>query len=113
MAKSSKCATAHNEKEILTHFHSLAPKERDQAFNLLSQVLAKKTGRGIKTLFVITHNQKMRYSGNSIDIATTVYIQLLDHIIDSFHSDQKIAIEFYAIDENDNQTDLGGVQSCA
>jgi len=110
MADSSTRANAHS-KEILTHLQSLSLERKQKIFNLIALMLTKKAGSDTKTLLIIKRNQKQIYAGNSVDIATTLYIGLLDQAIHCFKMKKKIRIEFYTIDKHDNQTDLGGVQS--
>ncbi len=103
--------SAHNTKAVLTRLNTLNDKAKKQLYDLLALIVAKKTGNDIKTLLVVNDNGQERYAGNSIDIATTVYLSTLDRAIKATQQGKAIKIEFYAIDQNSIKKDLGGVQS--
>jgi len=109
MADSTKRAHAHN--TILTRFNALNAKAKNQLFDLLALIIARKAGNDIKMLLILNENGQQRYAGNSVDIATTIYLSVLDRAIEASQQYKNINIEFYAIDRNDVKQDLGGVQS--
>jgi len=111
MADSSKRADAHNTPALLTRINTLSNKAKKQLFNLLPLVISGKAGKDKKTLLVLTDNGQQRYTGLSLDIATTIYLSLLERATNDVQHGISVNIAFYAIDRHDVKQDLGGVQS--
>ena len=111
MADSIKRADAHNTHSLLTRINTLSKKAKTQLFNLLPLVISEKAGKDKKTLWVLTDNGQQRYAGLSLDIATTIYLSILERATNDVQHGISIDIAFYAIDRHDRKQDLGGVQS--
>ena len=111
MADSIKRANAHNTHALLTHINTLSKKAKKQLFDLLPLLISEKAGKDRKTLLVLTENNQQRYTGLSLDIATTIYLSLLERATNDVKHGIRINIEFYAINRHDVKQDLGGVQS--
>ncbi len=111
MADSSIRAHAHNKKAFLTYIATLNEQAKNQLFELLPLIISEKIENDRKTLLVLTDNGQQRYTGLSLDIATTTYLSPLRRALSDVQHGISVDIAFYAIDRHDKHMNLSGVQS--